>query len=113
VDHFLPWRRTREDAIENFVLTDGSCNAAKSDHLSAQRHVEAWSARLLEHGDALADLGRDLGFESAPRRVQGLARSTYLALPPRAPLWIEADRFEPLEDPEAFVTEALSPPLEI
>jgi hypothetical protein len=45
VDHFIPWSRCRSDLAHNFVLAHGHCNAAKSDYLAFERHLEAWCAR--------------------------------------------------------------------
>jgi len=56
VDHFIPWTTYPIDLGHNFVLADPACNAAKSDHLAAEKHLKRWSSRN-------RDLGSDLGEE--------------------------------------------------
>jgi hypothetical protein len=45
VDHFIPWSRCRSDLAHNLVLAHKGCNAAKSDHLACEDHLQAWTAR--------------------------------------------------------------------
>ena len=45
VDHFIPWSRCRSDLTHNLVLAHRGCNAYKSDHLAAENHLDAWTAR--------------------------------------------------------------------
>ena len=53
VDHFVPWSRYPTDLGHNFVLSHPSCNNAKSDHLAAEKHLEAWLERNKTHQDEL------------------------------------------------------------
>jgi 5-methylcytosine-specific restriction endonuclease McrA len=39
VDHFIPWSRYPNDAIENLVVAHERCNGRKSDFLAASDHV--------------------------------------------------------------------------
>jgi hypothetical protein len=93
IDHFIPWARVPLEAIENYVLADASCNGNKCDSLAASAHVAAWSARLRAHGADLARIAADVGWESAPDRAVGLARSIYLPLTSEALLWTAIDTF--------------------
>ena len=55
VDHFVPWSRQPNNAIDNLVVAHEGCNLAKSDHLVAVRHLQRWK----EHRDGrLAPLDR-------------------------------------------------------
>jgi len=40
VDHFLPWSRHPENALDNLVATDPGCNSAKSASIAAHPHLE-------------------------------------------------------------------------
>jgi hypothetical protein len=54
VDHFIPWAIYPINLGHNFVLADSACNAAKSDHLAAQEHLERWSSRNRKLGSELS-----------------------------------------------------------
>jgi 5-methylcytosine-specific restriction endonuclease McrA len=54
VDHFIPWTTYPINLGHNFVLADSACNAAKSDHLAAQQHLERWSSRNRDIGSYLS-----------------------------------------------------------
>jgi hypothetical protein len=43
VDHFIPWSRYPNDAIENLVVAHERCNGRKSDFLVASGHVARWT----------------------------------------------------------------------
>ena len=53
VDHFIPWSRWPNDAIENLVLAD-ACNNHKRDHLAAADHAQRWANRLATQSADLA-----------------------------------------------------------
>jgi hypothetical protein len=55
VDHFVPWSRYPVDLAHNFVLTDSSCNASKSDLLASVEHLEQWWRRNTLLGQVLSD----------------------------------------------------------
>jgi 5-methylcytosine-specific restriction endonuclease McrA len=46
VDHFIPWARYPDDAVENLVAADGRCNSAKRDFLASGGHLGWWMERL-------------------------------------------------------------------
>jgi hypothetical protein len=50
VDHFIPWSRYPNDAIENLVVAHERCNGQKRDFLAAADHVARWMERLAGDG---------------------------------------------------------------
>ncbi len=93
VDHFLAWSRWPNDAIENLVLADRSCNSSKRDHLVAPEHLQHWMVRLSEQRDDLAGLAVDSRWDSDSVRSAALVRSTYTHLPAGTPLWHHGAEF--------------------
>ena len=61
VDHFIPWSRYPVDLGHNFVLAHDTCNAAKSDHIAAAGHLDAWVERNDRCGTELASAFHDRG----------------------------------------------------
>ncbi len=55
VDHFIPWSRYPHDLGHNFVLACRTCNNDKRDLLAADRHVEHWCRRNVDHGRTMTD----------------------------------------------------------
>ena len=96
VDHFLPWSRYPDDGIENLVLADAACNAAKRDFLASNKHVERWTARLSPEGRTsgqLLEIAAAAGWESHPARTLSVARAVYLRLPLDFRLWSRSKEF--------------------
>lgn len=93
VDHFIPWARHANDAMENLVLAHSSCNGWKSDHLAAPRHVQRWLARNEARGTELAQVAELIGWEHDSERSAGVARGIYLRLPGSTPLWVQHKDF--------------------
>jgi hypothetical protein len=100
VDHFIPWARYPNNAIENLVVAHDRCNRQKRDFLAYHDHVARWRARL-DTGTGLAadlaDLATAARWESDDRRSLSVARGIYLHLPAHVPLWIRADQFGELD----------------
>jgi 5-methylcytosine-specific restriction endonuclease McrA len=96
VDHFLPWARVSLDAIENLVVADQSCNAQKTDHLAASRHVRRWRERL-EAPEILRQIADHASWETSPSRSLGVARGLYLPLGATARLWSCAQGLVPAD----------------
>lgn len=105
VDHFIPWGRWPNDAVENLVLAD-SCNTHKRDYLPALVHVGRWAHRLVQYRHDLGDLATASGWESDPIRSLALARSCYAHLPAETPLWAGRDDFT--DDDPALITSRLA-----
>jgi len=96
VDHFLPWSRYPDDGIENLVLADAPCNAAKRDFLASTDHVERWTARLSPQSDTsgqLREIAIAAGWESHSARTLSVARAVYLRLPIDFQLWSRSKEF--------------------
>ncbi len=91
VDHFVPWARHPNDAIENLVVAHAGCNGAKSDHLAAERHIEHWLLRM--ESTSLIEIASQVGWEHDAERCLGTTRGIYVRLPPETPLWLSATTF--------------------
>jgi hypothetical protein len=94
VDHFIPWSRYPNDAIENLVVAHDRCNARKSDFLAASDHVARWRSRLAG-GEAtdLLQLAELAGWEVGAERSLAVARGIYFRLPVDMPLWLRGLEF--------------------
>jgi hypothetical protein len=77
VDHFIPWSRYPLDLGHNFVLAHTACNQAKSSHLAAIRHLEAWKERAVLHAAALDEGLRVLRFEQGAHAAEKVAVWAY------------------------------------
>jgi 5-methylcytosine-specific restriction endonuclease McrA len=96
VDHFLPWARHPNNAIENLVAADEGCNGSKKDFLVVGDHVSRWRSRP---ASALADIAKRREWESAAVRTESVVRTIYLRLPDGAQLWKGPGVFEPAAPP--------------
>ncbi len=96
IDHFIPWSRTPNNAVENLVAAHSSCNARKSDHFAGTQHLKRWRIRLNEPrwNDAVNAVLKKNGTFSAPARSLGIARSHYLLMQPGRKLWVTGNSFE-------------------
>ncbi len=108
LDHFLPWSRWPNDAVENLVAAD-RCNGFKSDHLVAGVHLARWIERLA-HPAPLHDLAAATRWDTDPARSGALVRSTYGLLPNGTPLWRRQRDFEPAGDSLHALVAAIVPP---
>lgn len=90
VDHFIPWARYPNNAIENLVVAHERCNGRKSDFLAAPEHVSRWRERFGPEFRAAPELeavAAGARWESAPGRSVSVTRAVYLRLPTDAKLW--------------------------
>ena len=97
VDHFIPWSRYPNNAIENLVLAHEKCNLHKKDYLASFDHLQRWTPRLIPSTDIagyLAESAQALGWESNQERSASVARAVYFGLPDDARLWIKGNAFE-------------------
>jgi hypothetical protein len=100
VDHFIPWSRWPNDAVENLVLAD-VCNGHKSDHLAAADHAHRWAVRLTDESEDLAAIASASGWSSESDRTLAIGRSSYFHLPMGTPLWLRSGTFSD-DDPRAI-----------
>lgn len=104
VDHFVPWSKHPDDGLDNLVAAHAACNNRKRDALPAVRpHLARWAQRLdpdSREGARFAHAARQVDWPRWPIRTLGAARSLYLWLPPRTPLWQHKSTFVP-SDPDA------------
>lgn len=77
IDHFVPWALSMNDAMENLVLADGTCNVRKSDNLCAPTVVDRWVARLRQHGPSLERAAEAIRWPSDVKRTVAVALSQY------------------------------------
>lgn len=77
VDHFIPWSRYPVDLGHNFVLSHDTCNSAKSDHIAAARHLDAWVERNDRWNTELASAFRDRGVQHDLSTTLRIADWTY------------------------------------
>jgi hypothetical protein len=103
VDHFVPWSRWPNDAVENLVIAHASCNSHKSDHVPGPLPLHRWAQRLTIHSADLADVALASRWRTDRARSVSLARSLYGHLPAGALVWnspqnvTEANSLELLE----------------
>jgi hypothetical protein len=103
VDHFVPWSRWPNDAVENLVMAHASCNSHKSDHVPGPLLLRRWAERLSVHGADLAAFAVASRWRTDRARSVSLARSLYSHLPAGSFVWnspqnvTEANSLELLE----------------
>ena len=98
VDHFVPWSRYANDAVENLVVAD-RCNTYKSSHLAATEHLARWRARLDHACGDLITIAERSKWPTDRQRTWSLTRMTYAHLSAGTPLWIRAGDFELVSGP--------------
>ncbi|MDA8300979.1 MAG: HNH endonuclease [Actinomycetota bacterium] len=87
VDHFVPWSRWPNDAVENLVIAHSSCNGHKSDHVAGPVPLGRWVRRLSEQADDLTGIATTSGWRTDRPGTVALARSLYAHLPDGALVW--------------------------
>jgi 5-methylcytosine-specific restriction endonuclease McrA len=87
IDHFFPWARWPNDAIENLVIAHATCNGHKSDRIPGPTPLARWTKRLQSHQLDLRRLAVKARWDSAPGKTVAVATSLYGHLPEGTPLW--------------------------
>ena len=87
VDHFIPWARWPNDAIENLVAAHPTCNGHKSDRIPGPIPLARWTDRMRSHGVEVRRLAVESKWDSAASRTMAVATSLYGHLPEGTPLW--------------------------
>ncbi len=107
VDHFIPWARYPNNAIENLVVAHAACNNSKRDFLATAQHVGKWTARLAQRAGELRDIAADTAWETATDRSRRVAVAIYAQLPDAALLWGNRDHFVAYGDERGRIEQAL------
>ncbi len=110
VDHFIPWVRYPNNALENLVLAHPACNNNKRDFLPAGPHVDRWTERQRTSRDDLARVAEDVEWESAPERSRSIAIALYELTPVSARIWQGVRHFVPYAQDRARIESALRRP---
>mgnify|MGYP006289261905 CR=1 FL=1 len=104
VDHFIPWSRYPNNAIENLVVAHERCNSRKRDFLAAPEHLGRWRSRFKDEEPVAPELEQvadEARWETAPTRSLSVTRAIYLRLPSDAKLWENGQQFVEAE-PESL-----------
>ena len=94
VDHFVPWSKFPNDAIENLVLACRKCNGKKSDHLCVPQFAERWLDRPSEE---LTRIALSLNWESGANKSRAIAANLYGSLVEGSVVWAGGENFVELE----------------
>lgn len=105
VDHFVPWSRYPNDAIENLVASCRQCNSAKSDRLASTRFVVKWVERFSD--PRLVEVAESLGWDSDPLGSRSVAANTYRGLAPGVALWDGGQTSQIISKPEIEILESI------
>jgi len=87
IDHFIPWSKYPNDAIENLVLACERCNSSKTDYLATPDLVGRWLSHFTTHAATLSSIADKTNLDSDADRTRRLARGTYKELAEGALLW--------------------------
>lgn len=112
VDHFLPWARWPDDALDNLVVAHRACNNDKRAALAGVDHLARWWPRFRSTTPTWATLERIATRGSWPRTPAATAagaRALYLHQPPGTMLWRARGAVEAL-DPHAIRSMLLDQP---
>ena len=93
VDHFLPWARFPNNAIENLVVANKAANNQKRAHLVAPEHLARWHERNERHRADLERVASAATWETRPSETTSVVRSVYLSLRDGSPLWLRHREF--------------------
>jgi hypothetical protein len=107
VDHFIPWSKFPNDAIDNLVLACAKCNGRKSDHLADPTHVGKWLDRPLK---GLLEIAAATQWESSPARSRSIAANLYGALGIGSIVWAGGEKFVEMESSHVETVEKLFAP---
>jgi len=85
IDHFVPWSRHPNNAIENLVIAHASCNISKSNYLVAPVHLQRWKERL--GSPAISAIAAQLKWPSERSASISIVQSIYGQLSPGLMVW--------------------------
>ena len=96
VDHFVPWIRYPNNAIENLVAAHTTCNNNKRDFLAYTAHVARWVERASSRDLRLIATRHQ--WESDPERTFNVAAALHAQLPSTALVWRGVGDFVPYSE---------------
>jgi hypothetical protein len=88
IDHFIPWSKYPNDAIENLVLACERCNSSKTDYLATPDLVGRWLLHVTTHATTLSAIADQTNLDSDADRTIRLAQGKYNELADGALLWM-------------------------
>lgn len=89
VDHFIPWARYADNALDNLVAAHPVCNNQKRDFFAAAVHLAEWLARSSRQDRDLAEIAARVSWARASERSRAVARVMYTRLPSGTKLWVK------------------------
>ena len=87
IDHFIPWSKYPNDAMENLVLACERCNSSKTDYLATPDLVGRWLSHITTHATTLSAIADQTNLDSDADRTIRLAQGKYNELADGALLW--------------------------
>ena len=87
IDHFIPWARWPNDALENLVAAHSTCNGHKSNRIPGPTPLRRWADRMHGQRPELRRLAIEAKWSSAADRTMSVATSLCAHLPFGTPLW--------------------------
>jgi len=100
VDHFIPWARYADNALDNLVLAHDGCNNQKRDFFAATEHLERWLERSSAEDDQLDAIATSAAWPRSADRSRLVAKALYRRLPDGARVWRRANELVPLDRSE-------------
>lgn len=89
VDHFLPFSKHRNEALDNLIASCRACNGSKSDSYASPRHLIKWSKRFTPGliSSELDSIAESTGYLRKSPEILNTARSVYFFKPEGLLLW--------------------------
>jgi len=87
VDHFIPWARHPDNALDNLVPADRRCNNAKRDLLASEDHLAKWLERSRTQTRVVDEIARAVLWPRDKARTLAVGRSIYGRIRAGARLW--------------------------
>ncbi len=103
VDHFLPFSKHTDDALDNLVASCKKCNGSKSDSYPSVHHLKKWWTRFQEGTEvfnALNHISETTSHLRDPQATASKARAVYLNKSEGALLWHAVGEMVPLHTAE-------------
>ena len=86
IDHFVPWSKYPNNAVENLVAACKKCNGDKSDKLVAPAYVKAWITRCNDVA-LIEEMTQMWEWDTNVSKSFAIARSFYTSMVPGSVIW--------------------------